>query len=74
MSMALTRKQLQARIADESVKVIALSGKWGTGKSFMFDQIHKSATAPEVKKALYASLFGLSTIDQIKLKLMQSSV
>lgn len=73
MSLKTTQDQLIQLLDDEENKVIALSGKWGTGKSFMWDQIKKQSGNDKVKGALYASLFGVSTVDQIKLKLIQSS-
>lgn len=74
MSLKSTKDQLIQLLADEDNKVIALSGKWGTGKSFMWDQVKKTSENERVKGALYASLFGVSSVDQIKLKLIQSSV
>lgn len=73
MSLKSTKDQLIQLLADEDNKVIALSGKWGTGKSFMWDQVKKTSGNEKVKGALYASLFGVSSVDQIKLKLIQSS-
>ncbi|WP_410750862.1 P-loop NTPase fold protein [Citrobacter sp. U14242] len=55
-------------------KVIALSGKWGTGKSFMWEQVKKTSSDEVVKAALYVSLFGLSNLEQVKMKLIQSAV
>lgn len=73
MSMQSTRAQLIHLLDDEENKVIALSGKWGTGKSFLWEQLRSDSTNPKVNGALYASLFGLSDIDRVKLKLIQSA-
>lgn len=73
MSLKSTKDQLIQLLADDDNKVIALSGKWGTGKSFMWDQVKKTSGNEKVKGALYVSLFGVSSVDQIKLKLIQSS-
>lgn len=73
MSLKSTKDQLVQLLADDDNKVIALSGKWGTGKSFMWDQVKQASENKMVKSALYASLFGVSSVDQIKLKLIQSS-
>lgn len=73
MSLELTKNQLVQLLADEDNKVIALSGKWGTGKSFMWDEVKNASKNKKVKGALYASLFGVYSVDQIKLKLIQSS-
>ena len=73
MTLKSTKNQLIQLLVDEDNKVIALSGKWGTGKSFMWDQVKKTSKNEKVESALYASLFGVSSVDQIKLKLIQSS-
>lgn len=73
MSLKSTKEQLIKLLADEDNKVIALSGKWGTGKSCMWDQVKKDSSDKKVLSALYASLFGVSSVDQVKLKLIQSS-
>jgi hypothetical protein len=74
MSLKTTKVHLTKLLADADNKVIALSGKWGTGKSFMWEEV-KAASADEmVKGALYASLFGLSSIEQAKVKLIQNAV
>lgn len=73
MSLKETREQLIQLLTDKDNKVIALSGKWGTGKSYMWEQVKAASADPEVKSALYASLFGASSVDQIEIKLLQSS-
>lgn len=73
MSLKSTKEQLAQLLTDEDTKVIALSGKWGTGKSYMWDQVQRESEDETVKGALYSSLFGLSTIDQVKLKLLQNA-
>ncbi|EOI3502830.1 P-loop NTPase fold protein [Cronobacter dublinensis] len=74
MSLESTKKQLEQLLIDKDNKVISLSGKWGTGKSFMWDQVKTSSADETIKGALYASLFGLSGMDQVKMKLLQSAV
>lgn len=54
--------------------VIALSGKWGTGKTHLWDEIKKESSDDKVKNALYVSLFGLSSVDQIKRKLIEAAI
>lgn len=73
MSLQATAGQLAALLHDEEVKVIALSGKWGTGKSHMWRGVREAATSKKVKDAAIVSLFGLSSIEQVKLKLIQSA-
>jgi len=73
--MQSTKERLVALIADDDARAIALTGRWGTGKSFMWDEIHKSPlSGTRVQKAVYVSLFGQTSVDQVKLKLMQSAL
>ncbi|WP_205854368.1 P-loop NTPase fold protein [Escherichia coli] len=74
MSLKSTKEQLKQLLTEKDNKVIALSGKWGTGKSYMWQQVKNSSADETVKGALYASLFGLSGIEQVKTKLIQSMV
>ncbi|HTD06807.1 P-loop NTPase fold protein [Undibacterium sp.] len=74
MSLKSTKEQFVQLLTDNDNKVIALSGRWGTGKSFMWDKVKNSSEDDRIKGALYASLFGLSTIEQIKMKLIQSAI
>lgn len=73
MSLDSTKAQLIQLLDDDGSRVVALSGKWGTGKSFMWTQAQKDSAISRVKGALYTSLFGLSSIDQIKIKLIQDA-
>jgi hypothetical protein len=74
MSLKSTQNQLERLLVDQDNKVIALSGKWGTGKSFMWNEVKKSSADKKVNGALYVSLFGLSGVDQVKMKLIQSAM
>jgi hypothetical protein len=74
MSLKSTKEQLAQLLMEKDNKVIALSGKWGTGKSYMWEQVKASSADEMVKGALYVSLFGLSGMEQVKMKLIQSAV
>ena len=74
MSLQLIKEQLIQLLADDDNRVIAVSGKWGTGKSHLWWELKQASQNEKVKGALYVSLFGLSGIDKIKLKLIQSAV
>lgn len=73
MSLKETKSHLTKLLAEPENLVIALSGKWGTGKTHLWDEIKKESADEKVKAALYVSLFGLSSIDQVKVKLVQSA-
>ena len=72
MSLKETKGHLLELLGDAENKVIALSGKWGTGKTHMWCEVMKDSKDETVNGALYVSLFGLSGIDQVKRKLIES--
>lgn len=74
MCIEKTAKQLTTLLNDQDNKVIALSGKWGTGKSHLWNQIHQDSLNREIKTSLKISLFGISEISQIKLRVLQSAI
>lgn len=74
MSIEKTKEQLHHLLKDNGYPVIALSGKWGTGKSHLWDEVRTESVDTKVNKAVYVSLFGLSTIDQVKRKLIERTI
>lgn len=74
MSLTSTKAQLIHVLADQENKVVALSGKWGTGKSHLWRQVKEASKDEKIQGALYVSLFGLSSIEQVKLKIVQSAI
>lgn len=72
MSLKETKEHLIELLGDAENKVIALSGKWGTGKTHLWGEVMKESTDETVNGALCVSLFGLSGIDQVKRKLIES--
>ncbi|CAB3823372.1 hypothetical protein LMG26684_00700 [Achromobacter mucicolens] len=74
MSLEKTKKQLIELLGNADNKVIALSGRWGTGKTHLWNEVKTESKDVKVKKALYVSLFGLSSIDQVKRKLMEGAL
>ena len=71
MSLEITRTHLIQLLDDRDNKVVALSGKWGTGKSHLWRVVKDASTDEKVNGALYVSLFGLTSIDQMKKKLIE---
>lgn len=74
MSLKKTKKQLIQLLAQTDNCVIALSGRWGTGKTHLWNEVKTGSCDDKVKNALYVSLFGLSSIDQVKRKLIESAI
>lgn len=69
-----TKEQLILLLAKADNNVIAISGKWGTGKTHLWNDVKGGSSDERIKKALYVSLFGLSSIDQIKRKLIEMTI
>jgi hypothetical protein len=74
MTMERSKSNLLELLSDPENKVIALSGKWGTGKSYLWKDIQQSSQDEVLRNALYVSLFGLSTINELKLKILQEAI
>jgi hypothetical protein len=65
------RLSLIALLNDQNHKVVALRGKWGTGKTYLWRSLSNSGLAGG-KKPIYVSLFGVRTIKELKLRILQS--
>ncbi|WP_211462849.1 P-loop NTPase fold protein [Collimonas silvisoli] len=74
MTLKVTKEHLVRLLGEVDNSVIALSGKWGTGKTHLWNEVKRESSDDKLKKALYVSLFGQSSIDQVKRKLIESSV
>lgn len=77
MTQTFTRvkNSLVALLQDQDNKVIALTGKWGTGKTYLWqnlatDQFGKKEAS---KQPIYVSLFGIRTINDLKLRILQNT-
>jgi hypothetical protein len=74
MSLEKTKEHLNFLLNEFDNKVIALTGKWGTGKSHLWNQVKAESDDPSVQSALYVSLFGLADMNQVKLKIVQGAL
>jgi hypothetical protein len=74
MSIERCKASLLGLLSDPSNRVIALAGKWGTGKSHLWREIREAATEDSVRKAPYVSLFGVSTITELQLRIVQECI
>lgn len=74
MSLKKTKEQMIQLLGESDCNVIALSGKWGTGKTHLWNEVKVGSGDEKVKRALYVSLFGLSSIDQMKRKLIETAI
>lgn len=66
------KSTLLRALSDSSISVVALTGKWGTGKSHLWKLVSNSLKNDDTKP-IYVSLFGVKTINDLKLRLVQSA-
>lgn len=74
MSLEDTKKHLIAALQDQENRVIALSGKWGTGKSHLWRDVKEDSGDDKIGRAVYVSVFGVSDINQLQLKALRAAV
>lgn len=74
MSLHKTKQQLIQQLGQADNCVIALSGNWGTGKTHLWNDVKTESGDDKIKNALYVSLFGLKTVDQLKRKLIETAI
>lgn len=74
MTIKQTKEQLIALVSNLNLKVVALSGTWGTGKTHLWKEICKESEVAAIQGARYVSLFGVKDINQLKLKVVQSAL
>ena len=74
MSLQKTKERLVRLLGQDDNSVIALSGKWGTGKTHLWNEAKDASDDKKVQTALYVSLFGLPSVDQVKRKLIESAI
>lgn len=55
MSLKETKKRLLELLSDAENRVIALSGRWGTGKTHLWGEVMKESRDETVNGALYVS-------------------
>lgn len=64
---------LKEALLDKDIKVIALAGEWGVGKTHLWKEIFKENNEEPYKSSIYISIFGASNIDEIKVRVLQNA-
>lgn len=71
----LIREEINLFIENESPQVIAIKGRWGVGKTFLWgSQIQECKSKIQLKKYAYVSLFGLKSNDDIKRCIFENTI
>src|SRR5262249_25231240 len=77
MSIAQARGEIERFLGSEIPEVLCFKGKWGVGKTYTWNEFLKNAKAAggiALKRYSYVSLFGLGTIEQLKLALVENTI
>ncbi len=67
-----TKQRLIELLKNQNYRVIVLKGKWGTGKTKLWDDVKKEFPQ-DYKKSIYVSLFGAKTINELKIRILQNA-
>jgi hypothetical protein len=71
MTIAMCKDALSKLLQDKSLRVIALSGEWGTGKTYLWNDLKKHSTDPLTQQAIKVSLFGVRSIADLKMRFIE---
>jgi hypothetical protein len=76
MSIEQTKKKIISFLKDSESGCLALKGAWGTGKTYLWNELLKTEKKDDFKFENYAylSLFGISSTQQIKFNICSTSV
>lgn len=74
-TFARVEKTLIALLGDKDNKVIALTGAWGTGKTYLWQKVQNElfGQIKDSEKPIYVSLFGAKAIVELKLRIFQQN-
>ncbi|TCT86698.1 P-loop NTPase fold protein [Pseudomonas sp. LP_4_YM] len=68
MTIERCKHNLLLTLASQDNRVIALTGKWGTGKTHLWQQVRDTSVDETIKQAAAISLFGVSSVNDLKTK------
>jgi hypothetical protein len=77
MTLELVRNELNRFLAAPDAEVLALRGRWGVGKSYSWNKILAEANRRDQisrERYAYLSLFGISTLDELRFSLFEQSI
>lgn len=67
------KSTLKALLANKDYKVVALTGDWGTGKTFLWKEIERElgTAQPQDRSPVYISAFGVQKVKDLRLRLLK---
>ena len=69
------KSNLVAILQDSDHRVVALSGKWGTGKTYLWRAVEAELFGSKSKREqpVYVSTFGAKSVNDLKLRILQNA-
>lgn len=77
MSLALLSAEIRRFLASEAAEVLCITGRWGVGKTYAWAEALKAAQAAgdiRLEKYSYVSLFGQSSLSDVRSAIWENSV
>lgn len=75
MSISVIEEVIKDFISSSTPKILAIKGKWGSGKTYTWNRVlNLNKGALKEKEYSYLSLFGISTIQELKTSLALSGI
>ncbi len=77
MTTALAREELKRFLASEKAEVLCITGKWGVGKTYAWQESLQAAVGQgkvALKRYAYVSLFGQNSLDDVRYALFENTV
>ncbi len=77
MTINLIRQELSRFLRGEDAEVLALSGKWGIGKTYSWSKFLQQANrlnGISRQRYAYVSLFGVTSLNELKYTIFEQSI
>lgn len=75
MSIETVKKEITRFLESETPEVMAIKGKWGTGKTHLWNDLLKTNKDKiKLEKYSYVSLFGINSLDVFKYAIFENTV
>lgn len=77
MTTEMARQALTSFARDQRPAAMALTGPWGSGKTWMWNSVIRalaSESSPPFRRYAYVSLFGLNSVAELKAALFENAV
>ena len=75
MSVEIIKKEIARFLNCETPEVMAIKGKWGTGKTYTWNEFLKESQQNKkikLKTYSYVSLFGINSLDDFKYAIFET--